>query len=55
MENTHIDEDEWVTLDEMTGSKSKTEFIVTQEVRVSPDLSDDDIMEILNYALRINK
>jgi len=55
MDNTHIDEDEWEALDEKTGSKSKTEFVVTQEVRVSPDLSDDDIMEILNYALRINK
>lgn len=55
MDNTHIDEDEWEALDEKTGSKTKTEFIIKQEVRVSPDLSDDEIMEILNYALRINK
>ena len=55
MDNTHIDDNEWETLDEKTGSKTKTEFIIKQEVRVSPDLSDDEIMEILNYALRINK
>jgi hypothetical protein len=55
MGHAHIDEDEWETLDEKTGSKTKTEFIIKQEVRVTPDLSDDEIMEILNYALRINK
>ena len=55
MDNTHIDDNEWETLDEKTGSKTNTEFIIKQEVRVSPDLSDDEIMEILNYALRINK
>ena len=55
MDNTHIDDNEWEALDEKTGSKTKTEFIIKQEVRVSPDLSDDEIMEILNYALRINK
>lgn len=55
MDNTHIDEDEWETLDEKTGSKSKTEFVIVQEVRALPDISDDEIMDILNYALRINK
>lgn len=54
MEPTH-EEDDLSFLDEKTGSKQKTEFIVTQEVRVMPDLSDDEIMEILQYALRINR
>jgi hypothetical protein len=54
MEPTH-EEDDLSFLDEKTGSKQKTEFIVTQEVRLPAELSDDEIMEILQYALRINR
>lgn len=52
MDDTH---DEAELLDEKTGSNHKAEFIVKQEVSVIPDLTDDEIMEILNYAMRINK
>ena len=54
MEPTH-EEDDLSFLDEKTGSNQKAEFVITQEVRGLPDLSDDEIMEILQYALRINR
>jgi hypothetical protein len=54
MEPTH-DEDDFSFLDEKTGSNHKTEFIINQEVQGLPVLTDDEIMEILNYAFRINQ
>jgi hypothetical protein len=54
MEPTH-EEDDLSFLDEKTGSKHTHEFSTKSEVRLPDGLSDDEIMEILQYALRINR
>ena len=41
--------------DEVTGSGNRAEFTVQSDVRGTFHLTDDEIMDILNYAKRINR
>ena len=55
MIHTPEPEDELEVLDESTGSNHSAEFASLVDVGELPELNDDEIFQILNYATRINK
>jgi hypothetical protein len=56
MSSPYDPQEEAKSVDGMTGSSQPTEFITLQVVEEDPvSLTDDEIMEILRYAVRINR
>lgn len=56
MSSPYDPQEEAKTVDGMNGSSQPTEFITLQVVDEDPvSLTDDEIMEILRYAIRINR
>lgn len=56
MSSPYDPKEEAKTVDGMTGSSQPVEFITLQVVEEDTvSLTDDEIMEILRYAIRINR
>jgi hypothetical protein len=56
MSSPYDPQEEAKSIDEMTGSSQPAEFITLQVVDEDPvSLTDDEILEILRYAIRISR